>query len=181
MVDFVWNSPLEVDALQLSLGKDDFTWNAPPLDLAPGEVVLIQVRAPQFGIPLYAKQRVLQEQLPSGAARYVGLFSSMPDRAGVGGVEAFGSGYGRVLHSSWTNEVIGGFIARRTNEGAIEFQPLTGNLRVIGWGIWDAPTLGLIQALGLLRIEGTGNPLVFSLENTDIPRFSSHALTVGIQ
>lgn len=142
--------------------------------------VVVPLRTPQYGIPLAARQTFLTAQLPNGGPTYAALFSTMPDRAGVGGVEAAGSGYARVAHTAWVNSTLEGFVARRANVGAVTFATLTGDLTVVGWGIYDAPTAGNLLAFGLLRnVDGKAH--VFSLASGDEPAFQDGQLILGIQ
>ncbi len=141
---------------------------------------IISLRPPQFGFPLAARQEFMIQQLPNGVDRYIALFSTMPDRAGRGGVEAVGSGYVRVVHDAWRNIVVGGFIARRANVGEVIFATLTGDLTVVGWGAYDLAVGGELQAFGLLR-NADSKARVFDLALGDDPTFLDGELQVGIQ
>jgi hypothetical protein len=182
MPDFVMNAPLAGQVQQSTLiSHENFAINAPAFDIAPGTntTTIISLRAPQYGIPLSARQAFLAQQLPNGTPSYVGLFTSMPTRAGVGGTEASGSGYARVAHSSWRSSVFGGFVARRHNNGEIRFGALTGDLTVVGWGAWDAAADGNLLAFGLLR-DDDGNARVWELAELDTPGWPDGLLIVGI-
>jgi len=149
---------------------------------APTVIVtqILSLRPPQFGIPLAAREAFLVQQLPNGIPSFIALYSTMPDRAGVGGVEAVGSGYARVSHSNWRGLVVGGFIARRTNVGDVVFAALTGDLTVVGWGAYDAAVDGELLAFGLLR-NADGKARTFDLATGDDPTFLNGELQVGIQ
>lgn len=155
----------------------------PLLDIAPGEdsdAVVVSLRPPQYGIPLATRVAWMREVLPNGTPRYIGLFTSMPSRAGVGGTEASGSGYARVMHQSWRDVIVGGFAARRANSGAIRFAALTDDLDVIGWGAWDASSGGTLRAFGLLR-NSDSVARVFHLAAGDTPGWNDGELQVVVQ
>ena len=133
-----------------------------------------------LGILLAQRQTWLADLLPNGGAdRYVGLFSAMPDAAGVGGTEATGASYARVLHNAWHTSVTDVNTARRANTGTITFPVLTGDLTVRGWGIWDASVAGNLKAFGYLRTSD-GKPVVLYLAADDEPLFGDSELQVGI-
>lgn len=181
MPDYALYTPQELDeeASRVALGAYQLFYprSEDPLTVeVPGPATV--VRPPQYGIPLALRQSWLTASVPSGSPSEVGLFSSMPDRAGIGGTECSGSGYARVSHSAWRNSPISGYIARRANTGPIEFATLTGDLTAIGWGIWNGS--GTLVAFGLLR-NADGLPQIFSLAAGDQPRFSDGELQWGIQ
>ena len=150
-------------------------------DLATaGSFQIVALQQPQFGIPLADRLQFLTDQVPNGSDSYVALFTTLPNRAGVGGVEATGSGYARVAHNAWVNGVVADFIARRRNVGQVTFPALTDDLTVIGWGIYDAAVAGNLRAFGVLR-NADSQPRVFSLASGDQPQFLSGELQFGIQ
>lgn len=182
MPDFILQAPLEGEVIQSEqLLFDDFLLQAPAFDLLPGSntTTIVSLRTPQYGIPLAARQAFLAQQLPNGVASYVGLFTSMPTRAGVGGTEASGSGYARVSHASWRSSVHAGFVARRHNNGEVRFAALTDDLTVVGWGAWNAASGGTLLAFGLLRNED-GDARVWELAALDTPGWPDGELVVGI-
>ena len=138
---------------------------------------IVPVRPPQFGIPVAQKRAVLRQLLPNGSDSYVGLFTTMPELDGTGGVEASGSGYARVVHSTWYDSIVG-HVATRLNLGAIRFAALTAGLTVRGWGVWDGADD--LVAFGPTR-NADLRPRAFSLVATDEPGFTSGALRVRIQ
>lgn len=154
----------------------------PPLDVieVEHEAEVISLRSPQYGIPLAQRVAWMRELLAHGTPYYVGMFTGMPTRAGTGGVEASGASYARVAHSDWRDVIVGGFVARRANSGQIRFAALSGDLSVIGWGIWDTITGGTLRAFGLLR-NSDGQSRIFHLASGDTPGFTDGALQVGLQ
>ena len=141
--------------------------------------VPVTVAPAGFGIPVTEKRACLSAILPNGVPRYAGLFTGLPDAAGLDGVEAVGSGYARVLVSGWSFEVIG-HVVRRVNNAAIVFPTLTGPLTIVGWGVWDAATDGELKAFGRTLVA-KGVPLSFALEEDDTPRFLAGEFRVGLQ
>lgn len=142
-------------------------------------VEIVSLRTPQYGIPLAQRVAFMHQLLPSGGdARHVGLFSSMPTRAGVGGTECSGSGYARVTHNLWRDVIVGGFVARRANSGEILFAALTGDLVAVGWGVWNDDDE--LQTFGLLRNED-GSARIWEMGVGDQPRFGDGTLQAGIQ
>lgn len=141
---------------------------------------IVSLRAPQYGVPLYLRRTSLVDAVPGGSPSYVGLFASMPNRAGEGGTECAGSGYARVSHSTWRNVTVADFVARRANSGLITFAALTGDLVATGWGIWDAASGGNLRAFGLLR-NSDGAAQTWEFGATDTPRFLDGELQWGIQ
>jgi hypothetical protein len=142
---------------------------------------LVTLRAPQYGIPLAEKIAWLRTLLPNGTPRYIGFFTTMPARNGLGGVEAVGSGYVRVAHSSWRDLLLGTHVARRINSGLLEFAPLTDDLTLVGWGAWDSSDLdATLKAFGLLR-NPDGQPRIFDVGVNDTLRWNDGELQIGIQ
>ena len=139
----------------------------------------VTVIAPGLGIPAVEKRACLAALLPNGTTRYIALFTGLPDAEGLGGVEASGSGYARVALSAWAFEQAE-HVVRRVNNSQVVFPTLTGDLSVIGWGVFDAAVDGDLKAFGRTRTAG-GAPLIFSLANGDVPRFLVGELKVGIQ
>lgn len=151
----------------------------PALDVvvASDSVEVVSLRAPQYGIPLAQRLAWLRALLPNGTAAYVGLYTAMPSRAGVGGVQA---GLTRVAHSDWRDVVVGGFVARRANSGEVRFATLAADLTVVGWGVWNALTNGDLLAFGILR-NSDGQSRTFNLGAGDDPVFTDGSLQVGLQ
>lgn len=141
---------------------------------------IVSLRSPQYGIPLAVRLEWMRVLIPNGTPSYVGLYSVMPGRDGIGGEEASGNGYARVSHSNWRDVVVAGFVARRANTGEIRATALTGDLTVVGWGIWNAATDGDLLGFGLLRnVDGTSR--IFELGATDEWGWTDGALQVGVQ
>lgn len=83
---------------------------------------------------------------------YVGLFTTMPNDAGVGGVEVSAAGYSRQA---------GGFIAPttpgETNNGAlVAFGPAGASWgTILGFGVWTASSGGTLLYYGTLAASKT--------------------------
>lgn len=155
----------------------------PALDVLPAsatDAAVVSLRPPQYGLPLAQRVAFLRALVPNNGETYVGFFSSMPTRAGVGGVECVGSGYVRTLHQAWRDIIVGGFVARRANVGEVRGPTLTGDLTISGWGIWSASSGGSLLAFGLSR-NSDGTARVFQLGADDVPRFVDAELQFGIQ
>lgn len=131
------------------------------------------------GLTDYGEAQALIALLPNGTARYVGLFTTLPDDDGTGGTEASGGGYARASHSSWVNATSGTATERR-NDGAITLPELSADLEGnIGWGVWDDPSAGNLIAAGPL-VDGAGNAVTVAFSSGDTPRFADQELKVGI-
>lgn len=177
MADFdARGNPLALRTLDEGWEHRSANINAPVITVTE----VISLRPPQYGLPLVDRHAALADALPNGESRWIALFTTMPNRAGVGGVEASGSGYARVEHTSWRPLTVGGFIARRANVGEVVFATLTDDLTVIGWGAYDADVDGNLKAFGLLRNVG-GKALTFELAAGDDPTFLDGELQIGIQ
>ena len=131
------------------------------------------------GLTDYAEQQALQALLPDATSRWVGLFTTLPDDAGAGGVEASGGGYARVEQSAWTTEADAPRTVRKNN-GAVNFGELTGAIgTVVGWGIFDAESGGNLLAFGEILTAG-GEATTQALGAGDEPRILSGELKVGV-
>lgn len=177
MADFdARGNPQALRALDEGWDHRSANINAPVITVTE----VLSLRTPQYGLPLVDRHACLADALPNGESRWIALFSVMPSRAGVGGTEASGSGYARVEHTSWRPLTVGGFIARRANVGEVVFPTLTDDLKVIGWGAYDAEVDGNLRAFGLLR-NVDGKARTFELGAGDDPTFLDGELQVGIQ
>lgn len=177
----VEGAPLFDEVLTPSVFPNGVPIQRPYLDTAitTTTVEVISLRPPQYGIPLSQRTLLLRQLLPNnGANRHVGLFRTLPSRAGVGGSECSGSGYARITHNTWRDVIVGGFVARRANSGEILFTELTGDLISVGWGIWDDDDV--LRCFGPHRNED-GSIRIWEMGNTDQPRFGDGSLQVGIQ
>lgn len=140
---------------------------------------IVTIRTPQYGLPLAQRVAFLHDLLPNGGdTRRIGFFRTLPNRAGTGGVECSGSGYARVVHNSWRDVILGGYIARRANSGEILFAELTGDLITTGWGIWDDDDI--LRAFGPHRNDD-GSTRAWELGAGDQPRYGDGSLQVGVQ
>lgn len=118
--------------------------------------------------------------LPSGTARYVALFTTLPNQDGSSGVEVTGSGYARATCSSWS--MASGNNARRQNGTAVTFAALTGAVSgVVGWGIYDAASAGNLLAFGPVRATASGLATTRNFIATDQPSFPAGELWVSIE
>lgn len=181
MPDRTLNAPVQVDTDGFLVDEAGIFLNYPRNEVASTELIenAVTFLAPGLCLPVTVKREILATYLPNGTPRYVGMFSSMPNSAGVGGTELSGSGYARVSHSSWTTAVVG-HVVRRMNVGEVQFAALTGNLSARGWGIWDAASGGNLVAFGYIRTAG-GQPVIMSFAATDEPQFLPMELIAGIQ
>lgn len=143
-----------------------FTWNLPTSSGRP----------PEYGLPLLRRHAVLNEVLPFGLSRWVGLYEIMPTANGVGGLE---STFARVLHQTWESQTIDD-IAQRVNTGTISFGPSAGATSITGWGVWSASVGGTLLAFGPFR-NAQGEETTLVIPNGVSPRFQSGSLVVGIQ
>lgn len=105
------------------------------------------VRGDYLGLTLARRRAVLEAELPYGTEWFVGLFTEMPDRTGLGGVEV---DLARVSISRWVT-VIRGANARRTNARALTWGALASEATLVGWGVWTAATEGELRAFDFLR------------------------------
>lgn len=152
---------------------------APLDDVCPETVVT--GAAPLNGLTQAAKIRCLETEVPNNVSKWIALFTDLPDAAGVGGTEVVGSGYARAEHAFWTTEAALNLV-RRMNVGQIEFPQLTADIadKVIGWGIYDAASLGNLILFGKTRdVTNKVVRFTFSLGNT--PAFQDRQLKAGIQ
>jgi len=84
----------------------------------------------------------------------VGVFTTLPNADGTGGVESSYDSYARTAHQDWSTLVIGTTAARRVNVGAIEMVAVglgDPGETIVGWGIWDASTSGNLLHFGPMR------------------------------
>jgi hypothetical protein len=133
------------------------------------------------GLTVLSKQTALASILPGGTDVYVGLFTELPtDDAPTGGVEATGSGYARVVHSTWTNTTVNDDVYR-VNNGAVEFAALSADLTGInGWGIWDASSSGNLLAYGPILDVSDNEVSDKTFTSGNQPRFVGGELKVGL-
>lgn len=87
--------------------------------------------------PIQDKRDYMAGRLPNGTTVEVGLFTSLPDDDGNGGVECADATYAREATDAWTETVSTGRV-RRSNSNALTLPALTGTVRARGWGIWTA-------------------------------------------
>ena len=180
-VDFDAFTPASAGGSQAgpAVFRSSIAVSRPSLDtLAVVEVVAL--RPAQYGIPLAQRRTFLQTLLPNGSPSYVGLFTTAPDRAGLGGVEVSGGTYARTAHSVWRHATIGGFVARRSNGGEVRLPTVTQVIVAQGWGAWDAATGGNLVAFGLLRAVDL-QARIFTFAVGDTPVFGDGLLRTGIQ
>lgn len=131
------------------------------------------------GLTDYAEALALAYLLPGGTNKYVALFTTMPAEDGTGAVEATGGTYARIAHSTWINEVVDG-VTYRKNNGTIEFAVLTANISgVVGWGIYDALTVGNLIAFGEI-LGPSGDAITRNYVIGDLIRFSDQDLKIGL-
>lgn len=132
------------------------------------------------GLTDYGEQQALIGLLVNGTDVYIGLFTVLPSADdGTGGTEASGSGYVRIDHNAWLNAAEDP-ITYRVNNGAIEFAALTAELAgIVGWGIWDAVTVGNMIAFGPI-LDASENEVSVTFPSGDQPRFITQELKVGL-
>lgn len=181
MPDRTLNAPVQLDTDSFLANESDILLNYPRNETPSTVEVITAVtfQTPGLCLPVSVKRDLLATVLPNGTPRYIGLFSSMPSSAGVGGTELSGSGYDRVAHSTWSTAVAG-HVVRRMNVGAVQFPLLTGDLSARGWGAWDAASGGNLMAFGYIRNAG-GQPVIMTFAANDEPRFLPLELVAGIQ
>jgi len=132
------------------------------------------------GLSQYGAEQSLLALIPAATARYIALFTSIPDFDGGGGVEASGSGYARKSHSAWATATASD-VTRRSNTGAITFAALTGALNgITAWGMYDAAVAGNLIARDYIR-DSNGDAISRDFIATDQPTFSDGELKIGIQ
>lgn len=128
----------------------------------------------------YGEALALEGLLPDLGSVYIALFTTLPDAAGSGAVEASGGGYARALYAdTWVNDVDDG-TTYRSNEFGIAFDVLVGTVAdVVGWGIYDAASGGNLLAFGpMLDVDGDVITQTFSAG--EIITFDPEQLSVGI-
>lgn len=106
------------------------------------------------GMTVYEQKRYFSEAFPNGTDVYVGLFTTLPNAAGEGGVECSEAWYARKAHQDWLSRVVGTATVRRENVGAIEIDDVdigSPDVTIVGWGIFDALTDGNLRWSGPLR------------------------------
>ena len=118
--------------------------------------------------------------LPNGTDVYVGLITSFPvDRSGTGLVEASVAAYARVAHQDWLDDDDAGSNIR-INDGAVSFAALGANLPgVVGFGIWDALTSGVLLAFGPL-LDADDVQITRSFITGDQPEFADQTLKLRL-
>lgn len=118
----------------------------------------------------------LSAVLPNATNRYIALLTTLPsDNTPTGLVEATGSSYARVAHSSWVDATSGNDRLRK-NSGTITFPVLTGALSgVVGWAAFSASSGGTCYAYGPL-VNSSDVPITKNFILGDQPRFSDQEL-----
>jgi hypothetical protein len=133
------------------------------------ENAFVARREDHLGLPLVWRISILEAHLPNGTSLYLGFFTDLPDRRGLGGVELAVSGSDRQLITTWTTttEVAS---ARRVNASSVIWpEPGLGEAAtIIGWGLWDAVTDGDLRAFDFTRSDG-GKPRTFTFAPGDRP------------
>ena len=108
---------------------------------------------------------------------YVGLFTTMPDDAGAGGVEVTSGSYARVKcgpsDAAWTGPAGGNGVY--SNTAIVQFAAPTGNWgAILGFGLFSAITAGTLYVSKAFTASVT-------ISNGDpAPGFAIGALTVTI-
>lgn len=133
--------------------------NAPIVGLILAADALVPRRSDHLGLTLDHRRTILAEQLPSGTRLYVGLFTIMPDRTGVGGTEVSMPNYRRAEIEEWMSVDVGAQV-QRTNGITLLWPVFTEAAVLVGWGAWDAMSGGILRAFGWLRAESE-DPITF--------------------
>lgn len=107
----------------------------------------------------------------------VALYTTLPDLAGVGGVEFTAAGYARCGHSTWETIAGSGTVQTfRTNSGPIAFLELAAAVSgAVGFALWDGSTM---IALGRF-VNSRGVFVTFDFVIGDRPRFVAGELRVS--
>ncbi len=135
------------------------------------ENAFVARREDHLGLPLVWRISILEAHLPNGTSLYLGFFTDLPDRRGLGGVEltTIVTGGDRQLIDTWTTttEVAS---ARRVNASSVIWpEPGLGQAAtIIGWGLWDAPAKGDLRAFDFTRTDA-GKPRTFTFAVGDRP------------
>lgn len=108
---------------------------------------------------------ILEQRIPNGSDSDLALFTTLPNRAGVGAVEVSSAWYSRVSAQDWYTEVLGGRNARRVNAAEIAFASSTEPVTVEGWGLYKTGT-DTLQYWGPLR-DAAGNVARVALGSGD--------------
>ncbi len=107
-----------------------------------------------LGAPAVPDTNQLAVVLPTSTDVWVGLFTTLPDVEGVGGVE---SAVSRLATSAWyTND------NTRISTDAFRFT-LTADETIVGIGVWDASVGGNLLAVEPLQLNVKGNILELPL------------------
>jgi len=132
------------------------------------------------GLATYGKQLAFEGALPNDTEFFVGLLTTVPtDDAGTGLVEATGSGYARIGHSTWLS-IVDSSEWYRVNKDAVELAVLTSDLTgILGWGIWTLGAGGSLVAWGSL-VDVDSNSVTRTYKSGDQPRFISQEIRVGV-
>lgn len=127
------------------------------------------------GMTAVEARRYFADALPTGSNVYVGLFTSLPNGAGEGGVECSEAWYSRVAHAAWVSTLVGAKTIRRSNVGDVQMAAVGGgdpDVTVVGWGIWDASSGGNLRWFGPL-LDAAGNETPVTLTAGDQLRWPS--------
>lgn len=106
-------------------------------------------RPDHLGLTLERRKAVLATELPYGTTFYIGLFSEMPDRRGIGGTQV---ALDRVPIDRWVS-VVRGAAVHRTNAISLQWGPIADSVTVLGWGAWTAATDGVLRVFDFLRTD----------------------------
>lgn len=110
-------------------------------------------------------RETMEARIPHGTASDIALFTTLPNRQGVGAVEVDSAWYAREAAEDWRTEVVGGVNVRRVNSAQIAFPATTEDITIVGWGLYENGTDNL-RYWGPLRDAG-GNILPVSLSSGD--------------
>lgn len=134
-----------------------------------------------LGLAQSGSEAALDAVLPNGTDRFIALLTTLPsDVAGTGLVEATVAGYARIAHDAWANATASNKTTR-SNSSAITFAALTEDLPdVVGWGIFDALTVGTLLAFGE-TVDAADIPISVDFVATNEPRFAIGELELFLQ
>lgn len=123
------------------------------------------IRSDHLGLTLQSRQEMLAWRLPYGTTVYAGLFTEMPDRLGIGGTEL---DIARVPFSRWISHTVAAN-ARRTNAQSLQWEVLTEEATIVGWGVWTAATEGTLRIFDFMRVDILGDPVELTVDVGDRP------------
>lgn len=106
---------------------------------------------------------------------YVGLFTTMPDPDGTGGVEAAWTGYARVASTNDLTEWPAAAAGLKSNANALDYgSAASGPTSVVGFGFFDDPTVGnlwfAVDVTGGVVVVNNGADAVFPPGSIDLSR-----------